>query len=69
MRSGGEDIPNTEVQRRIREAAFIMELIDRERPEKYLSMSIDCTSAPSCLVVANHSSLAPARRSTWWPAI
>jgi dihydrofolate reductase len=34
-----------------------------------LSMSIDSTSAPSCLVVARHSSPAPGRRSTWWPAI
>ena len=33
-RSGGEDIPNTEVQRRIRKAVFIMELIVRKWPEK-----------------------------------
>ena len=37
--------------------------------EPVLSMSIDATSGPSCLVVAGHSSPAPGRRSTWWPAI
>jgi len=34
-----------------------------------LSMSIDSISAPWCLAVASHSSPAPVRRSTWWPAI
>jgi hypothetical protein len=34
-----------------------------------LSMSIESTSTPSCLVAASHSSPAPGRRSTWWPAI
>jgi len=33
VRGRDEGIPNTEVQRRIREAAFIMELIDRKWPK------------------------------------